>query len=134
MPVRPASRAGLARWHARRSTTVRTRADRHEAPHPSSPRLHEARTPKGSGPRSFGAVSLPAMSPSRRENMQPFEFEKKPRRRARAAAAAFAVVASFATFAAVVAVFASASGEMESMVAAMKGAPPASQAVAKAPG
>ena len=53
--------------------------------------------------------------------------------RARLAVAVFALVCSVASLAAVFAVFASASGELDPLLAKIKAAPPASAVVSKAP-
>jgi hypothetical protein len=64
--------------------------------------------------------------------MQPFKFELISFR-ARLAGAVFAVVCSVASFAAVFVVFASASGELDPVLARIKAAPPASAVVSAAP-
>jgi hypothetical protein len=64
--------------------------------------------------------------------MQSFKFELLSLR-ARLAGAVFAVVCSLAVIAAVFVVFASASGELDPLLARIKAAPPASAVVSAAP-
>ena len=64
--------------------------------------------------------------------MQSFRFERLSLRE-RLASAVFALVASLASLAAVLAVFASASGELDPLLAKSKAAPVASAVASKAP-
>jgi len=64
--------------------------------------------------------------------MQSFQFALISLR-ARVAGAVFALVASLSSLAAVFAVFASASGELDPLLAKIRAAPPASAVVVKAP-